>query len=305
MTLSHDAMRDWRLSPAPAPGLREARSAATVHRVTTRQGEVAYLKVTEGAAGPQAQAAARRELAFYEAVAPQLGGAAPRLLEARSSGNGVAVLLEDAGPVVPAVSWDVASWRSLAVTLHRVHDADGLGRAEFRHESALERAMRSPERDQIAQFWDTLSPPLPAVLAMLDELQTVGRVEAFVHGDLHTDNVLQAVSGPTIVDWQECGYASPMADIAFVNVRLAPSGQVAPEAFLEAYVASRGIDADDARLAAVLAELATYLVVWPPFAAYNTPKGVAHVRNRAAELARWAMREVAADGTAGLGGSGR
>lgn len=156
--------------------------------------------------------------------------------------------------------------------------------------------MRHSDREPVVQFWATLSPPLSDVLVTIDELHLTHRIEAFVHGDLRADNVVQrtAGGGPSIVDRQQCGYASAMADLAFLDVRLAPSGQVAPPAFLDTYAASRGMDAAEARLGAMLAELATYVFLWPPFAASNTAAGVANVRNRGAEIARWTMREVAA-----------
>ncbi|WP_114854578.1 phosphotransferase family protein [Brachybacterium sp. YJGR34] len=291
MPVLEQSMERWGLSPADGAQPREARSPASVHHVLGRHGR-AVLKVTSSAAGGAAVRAARRELAFYTEIAPGLPHVAPRLLEATEGSDGTALLIEAAGRVLPVEDWDTERWSLLAETMHQVHAATPTLHEELAPSHPLEEVLTVPDCDGSTAFWRDLSPALDEVLAAVREsVPPLLDRGAFVHGDLHLDNVLASGDDLRIVDWQQCGAGSAAADLAFVDVRLAPAGRAAPDAFLAAYAAAGGEDLSKLRRATALIELATYLLVWPPFAAYNGREGVARVRRRTADLARWALTE--------------
>lgn len=296
MSVAANAATRWALTDVSSSMIYESRSASTVARVHTVQGTSAYLKATPVGAGPTALAAARRELAFYRHVASGLPGVAPQLLETHEDEEGLALLLEDAGGILQATEWDETQWKSLATTIHRVHGADVEGRPEFSHPTELDTALVQIGSG-VANFWVGVIPALADVLDVLRwKLPNLLVHDAFVHGDLHIDNVICASDGNTlrISDWQQCGMGAAIADLAFVNVRLSPSGRTSPDSFLEAYAAVSGDELDELRRSVAFLELATYVLVWPPFAAYNSPAGIAAVQSRAAELARSAMTDAGA-----------
>lgn len=294
MTTPGDVTRRWRLSQVGTAPLRESRSAASVTPVEAPHGR-AFLKVTTPAAGASSMAEARRELAFYIDVAPRVPHAVPRLLEAYDGDDGLALLVEDVGRVLPANAWDTPQWTRLAETVREVHAVRPDRRPEFSHTVPLDEALAG-RSDDVVRFWDGLTPPLEDVLGTVSRyVPPLLGGDAFVHGDLHLDNILVTddVDGVRVADWQQCGFGSAAADLAFINVRLAPSARTVPETFLPAYAAAGGDDLGALRRAVALIELATYLLVWPPFAAYNGAEGVAAVRARTADLATWATTEGA------------
>lgn len=278
-----DALRRWGLVPVNGKRLLESRSAATVLHVEGSHGR-AYLKVTPATAGEGPSREARRELAFYTDVAPGLPSVAPRLLDALDEPHGIALLISDAGRVESRDMWTTARWARFAEIVHQVHAV-----TPSRDEFCVVRPLDGPLRDTVdeaEQFWgDHLARFDEANDMVVRAIPDLMADHAFVHGDLHLDNVVYA-NGDDIrlTDWQQCGLGSVAADLAFVNVRLAPTGHLAPDEFLAAYAATAGHDHAELRRTTELLELATYLFVWPPFAAYNSAEGVANVRARARRL---------------------
>ena len=98
-----------------------------------------------------------------------------------------------------------------------------------------------------------------------------------------------ATTGSVFCDWQSSGAGTPSSDLAFPSVRATPAGVTVRPAFLDAYLK----DADANRrhaveLATLAAELWIFVLLWPPYAAYNTPAGIDRVRGRTRLLAdRW------------------
>lgn len=278
-----DALRRWGLVPVNGKRPLESRSAATVLHVEGPHGR-AYLKVTPATAGEGPTRDARRELAFYTDVAPGLPSVAPPLLDVLAEPHGIALLISDAGRVQSRDTWTTARWARFAEIVHQVHAVTS-SRDEFRVVRPLDGHLRD-RIDEAEQFWgDHLSGLGEALDMVVRAVPDLTADHTFVHGDLHLDNVVCA-NGDDIrlTDWQQCGLGSVAADLAFVNVRLAPTGHLAPDEFLTAYAATAGHDHAELQRTTELLELATYLFVWPPFAAYNSAEGVATVRARARHL---------------------
>ncbi len=73
-------------------------------------------------------------------------------------------------------------------------------------------------------------------------------------------------------------------------MRATPSGAAVPPALTDAYLAARPCDRRTFARALVAEELAVLVFLWPPFAAFNTPAGIARVRRRARVLAGIRLR---------------
>jgi Ser/Thr protein kinase RdoA (MazF antagonist) len=258
-----------------------SRSGAGVRAVRTADGRDAYRKVS-----PPGMAAARRELHFYQEIAALVPVRTPELLNGGESETGVTLLLEAAGERVEVTAWTTQMWARLGGELAALHGMPLPEGAEWHRPDALLDALTDPDRDGIAGFW----PPAIAGLVerrdeLLEQLRAVPPV--FTHGDCHTDNIVR--SGDTLVfcDWQAAGVGRAVSDLALLNVRATPTGVVVPPALIDAYAERRPVD----RRALVAEELAILVFQWPPYAAFNGPAGIAHIRRRAEHLAElWSRR---------------
>ncbi|BCJ47929.1 hypothetical protein GCM10010168_22880 [Actinoplanes ianthinogenes] len=294
-------------SDDPVAGL-ESRSGAGIHPVRTAAGTPAFLKVTPAALGPEARAAAERELRFYREIAPAVPLRTPRLLDvaeyvdaraaASAAGSndegaderagGLALLLEAAGTTRDVRSWTPDLWTTLGRDLAALHDIPLP--ATWPRPDALTDALTEPDLPTTERFWAATLPRTADLIAARDSLaEAMAAVPpAFVHGDCHTGNLV--VAGDTLIflDWQVCGPGRPTTDLAFPAVRATPAGVAAPTGLIDAYLRHRRLDRASLNLALLAEELSTYVFQWPPFAAYNTRKGIDRVRHRAAHLAtRW------------------
>jgi Ser/Thr protein kinase RdoA (MazF antagonist) len=269
-----EAFERFRVQAADGDRL-ESRSGAGVHRVRTEDGTAAYLKLISG---PEA----RRELTFYTHVAPAVPVRTPRLLNSAATSDGVALLLEDAGTPRPVGQWTSDDWATLGrdlAALHRMPIPQGLP------------ALDGTRSDLAAAeaFWAATLPR--ELLDRLDELDRhrTALPPAFVHGDCHTENIVVGEDGLVFCDWQLSGTGTPSSDLAFPSIRATPAGVTVTPALLDAYL--EGADAHRRRtvgLATLAAELWVFVLLWPPFAAYNTPTGIDRVRRRTRLLAdRW------------------
>jgi aminoglycoside phosphotransferase (APT) family kinase protein len=283
-----EALATFRVDRIDAAQPAEARSGAGVHRVRTAAGEPAYLKVTPAALGEEAVDAAERELRFYRQFAPTVPVATPAVLDALSTGAGIAVLLLDAGTERPAPAWTDADWSRLGRALAELHTMP-LPDWGWTRPDTLRTALAAPDLDQIRAFWAPVLPALEPLLADRDGV--LARLEAqpaaFVHGDCHTGNIVHADGGLVFCDWQSAGLGRAAADLAFLSVRATPSGAQIPSALIRDYLSQRSTDGDPAELeqAILLEELAVYVFEWPPYAAYNDSAGIARVQRRAQVLA--------------------
>jgi hypothetical protein len=89
-------------------------------------------------------------------------------------------------------------------------------------------------------------------------------------------------------DRPAAGIGRPATDLAFVSVRAIPAGVTVPQALLDSYMDNRPCERDTLERALVAEELAIFVFLWPPFAAFNSPPAIARVRRRARQLAdRW------------------
>lgn len=271
-----------------APGPRSSRSAAAVHAARTAAGQRVFVKITATGQGPDAMAAARRELRFYQHLAPAAPVRTPRLLSALDDDDGVAILLQAAGTRLPARSWTAAAWAALGSDLAALHT---MPCRAWTRPDPLRRAMTDPQLPAIESFWAADLPVLAETLARRDELgqamDTPGLV--FIHGDCHTDNIVHAADGLVFLDWQQAGLGRPSSDLAFVQVRAMPGGVTAPPALTGAYAAAGQAGRRVLDRALVAEELAIYVFVWPSFAALNSPAANERVRQRARVLcSQWA-----------------
>ncbi|MDT0442076.1 phosphotransferase family protein [Streptomyces johnsoniae] len=263
----------------------ESRSGAGVHAVRTAEGRAAYLKATPTALGPRALAAARRELRFYRVLAPLVPLRTPRLLDFLDTAAGVALLLAAAGEPKAAASWTDGMWAGLGRDLAALHRTP-LPAGDWAGPDPLLDALDAPDLAGITAFWGAALPGLPGLLDGRAELRE--RITALprglIHGDCHADNILYTAGTRTYLDWQAAGVGRPVADLAFLSVRATPSGTVVPRALADAYLTARPCDRRAFTRALVAEELGVLLFLWPPFAAFHTPEGIARVHRRARVL---------------------
>jgi aminoglycoside phosphotransferase (APT) family kinase protein len=267
----------------------ESRSGAGVSRVRTDDGQVAYLKVTPATLGAPALAAARRELRFYQELAPVARVRTPPLLEHADTEAGVALLLAEAGESRPVTSWTSRMWSDLGRELASLHGMPLPAPDEDWHRaSALHEAMADPDLAAIYAFWDPALPQLPSILAQREEMeqQIKAPEPVFTHGDCHAGNIAYSGGSPVFCDWQAARVGAPVSDLAFLSVRATPDGVVVPPDLIDAYLAARPCRRHDLERALVAEELAVFVFQWPPFAAFNSAAGIARVRARTRALAR-------------------
>ncbi|HEX3588785.1 MAG TPA: aminoglycoside phosphotransferase family protein [Pseudonocardiaceae bacterium] len=258
-----------------AGGAAGSQSGAGVSPVRLASGEPAYLKTTPAPLGPEALAAARRELRFYRHVGPGLAVPTPELLGWRDTDDGVALLLASAGGPVPVRAWTPAMWAALGDRLAVLHD------------TPVPHAWARPDPltgDLSAAYWDDV--PDVRAQEVLDSLAALAPV--FGHGDCHSANVVWRDGRLTLCDWQTSGVGRPGSDLAFPAVRAAPEGVQVPPDLVDAYARRRGCDAAVVRRAVLAEELAILLYLWPPFAKFHTDAAIGRVRERLRTLvARW------------------
>ncbi|MFE6040527.1 phosphotransferase family protein [Streptomyces sp. NPDC056452] len=268
----------------------ESRSGAGIHAVRTADGRSAFLKLTPAAQGPDALAAARRELLFYQRLAPGAPVRSPELLLSADTEDGLAILLAATGKPLPVTAWTPGTWAALGLELAALHGmplpADtGPGRPD-----ALLHAMAEPDLETIEAFWAPALPLLAEIVSRRAELERHMEAlpQVFIHGDCHTDNITHSGESLVLLDWQVSGSGRPVSDLAFLNVRAVPAGVTAPPELLDAYLSGCPHDRRTLELALLAEELAVFVFQWPPFAAYNSPTGIDRVRQRTRDLSeRW------------------
>jgi aminoglycoside phosphotransferase (APT) family kinase protein len=268
----------------------ESRSGAGVRAVRTTDGQTGYVKVTPAMLGPRALAAARRELRFYQDLAPVAPVRTPRLLDCVDAEDGVAVLLEAAGEPRDAASWTADMWADLGRELATLHSMPLPTGTDWNRPDALREALADPDLEEIYACWAPALPQLADLVAQRIELEDQIRAlpPVFTHGDCHTDNIVHSAGSLVFCDWQEAGIGRPVSDLAFLSVRVTPAGVTVPRALVDAYLDNRPCERHALQRALVAEELAILVFLWPPFAAFNSLSGIARVRRRARELTgRW------------------
>jgi Ser/Thr protein kinase RdoA (MazF antagonist) len=264
----------------------DSQSGADVHAAATADGQAVFLKLTQSTQGPDAMAAARRELRFYQDVAPAAPVRTPKLLDFADTDDGVAMLLQAAGEPLPVGSWTPDMWATLGRDLAALHSMPPPANPNWHRPDALRWALADPDLAAIQAFWGPVLPRLADILSRRSELEeTMAALPpAFVHGDCHTDNITHSEGSLVLLDWQVSGIGRPGSDLAFLNVRAMPAGVTAPPDLLDAYLSGRPCDRRTLELALVAEELAVFIFQWPPFAVYNSLAGVARVRQRTRAL---------------------
>jgi Ser/Thr protein kinase RdoA (MazF antagonist) len=285
-----EAMRELQVTARDSARWLDSQSAAGVYTVRTGDGRMAYLKVTPTLAGPPATAAAQRELRFYRHLAGAVPVRTPALLGWVDTEGGIALLLEAAGEARDAASWTSDMWADLGQSLAKLHSMPPPGGPGWDRPDGVRNALADPDVARTNAFWAPSLPRLDEIISrraeLADEMNALPPV--FVHGDCHTHNVVYAEGSLVFCDWQAAGLGRPVSDLAFPSVRAAPDGLAAPPALLDAYLATRPGQRDILERATLAEELATLVFLWPPYAEYNSPSGIAHVRHRTGELAaRW------------------
>lgn len=265
----------------------ESRSGAGVHAVRTTSGQAAYLKVTPTTLGPQALAAARRELRFYKDLAPITTVRTPRLLDCMDTAHGVAMLLEAAGEHLEPASWTPRMWANLGRELAALHNTSLPAGSDWSRPDELQDALADPQLDELKTFWAATLPQLADLVSRRAELEDQIRAirPVFIHGDCHTGNIVHAPSSLVFCDWQSSGVGRPASDLAFLSVRATPAGTAIPQALVDAYLESRPCERRTLERALLAEELAIFVFLWPPYAAFNDALGIGRVRQRTLELA--------------------
>ncbi|MEU6715976.1 aminoglycoside phosphotransferase family protein [Nonomuraea sp. NPDC046802] len=277
---------EWQLACRDSDAPMESRSGASVHAVRTIGGHAAYLKATPATSGSQAIALARRELRFYQDLAPTTPVRTPRLLDCRDTEDGVATLLEAVGQSRPAQTWTPRMWANLGRELARLHNMPLPGDAHWNRPDPL----IDPDLDRVNDFWAPTLPQLPDLLARVHELteEISALPPVFTHGDCHVGNLLHSAGSLVFCDWQSARIGRPVSDLAFLSVRATPAGVTVPPELIDTYLDNRPCERRTLQRALVAEELGVFVFQWPPFAAFNSHQGVTRVRRRTAELAeRW------------------
>lgn len=283
--LHQDAARALRAlgrDNVPAAPLAGSLSGSAVYRVALAGGD-AVLKVTEGRHGLPA---ARREVDFYATLAHRLPIRTPRLIDHLASDDAVILLLTAHHPAEPAACWDEDSWLQVARDLAALHDSPVPTGERWNRESWIS----EPDLDRVRNFWSRpgeaglLEPIFQDISALAQAIAAPAR--CFLHGDCHAANLLRDQGFIVWTDWQAAGAGSPAVDLAFPSVRGVPDGARLPyRAMLAEYSAGRGLNLPELRSAVIAAELAIFLLSWPPYARLNTEAAVRRVHDRVRDLA--------------------
>lgn len=282
-----------------ANGDRESRSGAGVHEVRTADGSAAYLKVVPATSSPDALAVARRELSFYRDIAPAAPVSTPALLNWADANDGVAMLLAAAGAPQPVESWTPGMWARLGTDLAALHSMPVPWGPTGNRPDELREAIAQPDLPAVESFWGPVLPQLGEIISRRSELERMmdALPAVFIHGDCHTDNIMDNGQSLVFLDWQVSGIGRPGADLAFLNVRSTPAGVTAPPELLDAYLAARPLGRETVERALLAEELAVFTFQWPPFAAYNSPAGIGRVQRRTRALAeRWLAAQTGPEG---------
>lgn len=285
------AVREFLIDIEDRRGPYDARSGAGVHPAQTRDGLAAYLKLTPASLGNGMFDRARRELTFYQRLADQVPVSTPPLLGALDADAGVALLLGAAGEQVNVEAWSDQAWAALGRDLAGLHSVP-VAAPDWPAQDGLLKAMSEPVSDEVTEFWGEVLPELPELLASLEAMRAELAAEpaVFIHGDCHTSNIVHGPEGLAFCDWQCAGPGRATADLAHLSVRATPAGVTVPREMMTAYLDGRGGDAGDLERALVPAELAVFILQWPPYAVYNSQDGIERVRRRARLLARKWLR---------------
>lgn len=249
-------------------------SASGVYRVRTVEGE-AVLKVSEGS--PEHRVEARRELAFYRDLAPDLPIATPRLLAGTDRQDLTAMLLTAHSPSPPAPDWRASEWVMAARQLALLHAFPAPQGGPWHHRPWVRAVLDRPPTEVAFDFWsataagehvrDLLDDPAALGLA-LDE----GPI-GFVHGDCHVDNLLRDAGDLVWADWQVAGTGCCAVDLAFLWGRAHADGADPPlEAMVDEYLTGRPVDPVRLRRSMMAAELATFLFGWPAYLGLHSPE---------------------------------
>jgi len=272
--------------PKSGPPL-ESRSGSGVYPVRTVDGRQAYLKVTPSTHDTQGVEAARRELRFYRELAPVAPVPTPTLLDVVDDERGVALLLEAAGATRAPGAWTANLWAELGRALARLHAMPVPADAAWDRPDVLRAAMADPDVAALRAFWSSSLPHLSELLARRDTLwaHLSAVPPVFIHGDCHTENLPVRSGHPVFCDWQVTGIGRPSTDLAFLSVRAVPHGVAIPPILLDTYLDGWSGDPRSLRRAVLAEELAIFVFLWPPYAAFNDAPAVARVRARARRLA--------------------
>ncbi|GAA4263577.1 phosphotransferase family protein [Dactylosporangium darangshiense] len=199
------------------------------------------------------------------------------------------MLLEAAGEPLEAAAWTAGMWADLGRELATLHSMPLPTDADWNRPDALQKALADPDLEEIYAFWAPTLPQLADLVSQRVELENQIRAlpPVFTHGDCHTDNIVHAADSLVFCDWQAAGIGRPGSDLAFLSVRVTPAGVTVPPALVDAYLHNRPCERHTLQRALLAEELAILVFLWPPFAACNSPSGIARVRSRARRLTGW------------------
>jgi Ser/Thr protein kinase RdoA (MazF antagonist) len=269
------------------PGATHGLSGSRIYGARREDGRTCVLKVTSLRRDDDARAG-RRELAFYRDLAERMPIRTPALLDSYEGDDVIAMLLSAHGKIEPATSWDRSSWTSLAVDLARLHGATVPAPDRWNDDRSPVHALKEPNMPVIEEFWrEDLGSLFDVIIERREllEQEVLQAGECFVHGDCHTENILREDGALVWIDWQAAGIGNPARELAFLDVRATPSGARIPPELLATYCRERDKDRARMRGSVIAAELGIFIFEWPPYASFNAPDGIRHVRRRTRDLA--------------------
>ena len=269
-------------------------TAMAVHG-TLADGSQVFLKAVPLSASEELLTKARREIAVNRQL--PAGAPAPRLLLGYEDAHAVVLAFAPAPGALPVLPWRPDQLRQVARTVTGL--ATLTPPPELPSAAALYgHRMRGWAQLAARSVYDDATSSWPLPLAELCRLEgewaaaTAG--QAFLHGDVRSDNCLVDPAGAVVlVDWELCCRGVPWLDLAWWAPTVEAEGGCAPEALF----ALAGLWASAADLLPVVAAIAGYylhggtqpdppgMAGWRPFQ-----------RCQAEGTLRWLSRLVAAAG---------
>ncbi len=273
------------------------------------EGRDFVLKLTEEEAGEYRFESAKRELRFYEDVAPELCVSVPRLIAFDVSRESVTLLFDCYEPAGRASEWTTSLFEAVARSLGHYHarntDVDALRRRwpwiptegpAFNRESIDEALSQWTLISRVDRLHDVLNRGvidfigrLAGDLDRLDYLRS--RLPPTLrHGDFHVDNLLMDESGNILwADWQEVQIGHPIEDLSHLVARARVDGAAVPDAAVAAAYHQElsitvDVTLDVVREALSASELMKIILHWPFYLGHASTERVKLLVDKMFEL---------------------
>lgn len=266
--------------------LRGGISGATTYRLQMTDEElVCKIVRTESEAGVLERA--RREMLFYQTLAPRLPIRVPQVISSIYDVEGIGLLLAAYQPSPAPAQWQKFDYEEVARQLGELHTTFWENTEQLTSYSWLRRHKENislPQIQQASAIWQHIQEAfdfdlhsyqrIVCLLSLMPQVekQLAGFALTLCHGDCHSENVLKNEQGELIwADWQEVGPGLGPADLSFFRQRAFFAGGTIPDEMITIYYEHLGTHIKQTfspetlqRVMDVL-EVRGWLLDWPPF----------------------------------------